>query len=514
MSLSNILKKVALRSPGLVQWGLRHMNTNMLDRRAKQRAVAQFQLTAGRVPAYKQFLSERGVNPDDIKTFQDFQKHVPIIDKKSYVLPHQDRIAELCVDGNLGHVGLVMTSSGYSGEPTYWLRSHEELDQVALSTLYGFKRYYKYHLRHTLVLNCLYIGIYIAGFRFAQAVQRIARHNTTLANPGIDFDMALSVLKKLHRDYEQIVLSGFPPFIKGIVEKALKAGVPLDKKIVHVATGGEGFSEAYRTYLAKLLNIDLNNPETGTIISSYGAADVDLNLFFETPETILIRRAAEHDDELRRMIFGDGVDTLPMFFQYVPAMTFVENENPEEEDKGGLVITTCNSESKMPLVRYNIHDLGETMSFEHVMNAIEKRGHKLLRRPYRLPFVTLVGRKAGISYNGANIYPEYIQDVILKDLELSEILTGLFRLHVDTDENLAQRIFVDFQLKENVGLDENMRSRCEDVVYRKLMTKGEYREGIEKVFGKEARPHIVFHLHDEYPYNEPGRIKTSYILQS
>jgi hypothetical protein len=69
-------------------------------------------------------------------------------------------------------------------------------------------------------------------------------------------------------------------------------------------------------------------------------------------------------------------------------------------------------------------------------------------------------------------------------------------------------------LKENVGLDENMCSRCEDVVYQKLMTKGEYREGIEKVFGREARPHVIFHLHDEYPYSEPERIKTSYILQS
>lgn len=498
-----------MRSPSLVQWAMRSIKPEFLEQRARQRAVGAFRLAARRVPAYAQHLKECGLNPDDIKTFEDFQKRVPVIDKKSYVLPHQGRIAELCAGGNLQNVGVVMTSSGYSGEPTFWLRSHEELDTVALSTLYGFRKYYKYHLRHTLVLNCLYIGIYIAGYRFAQAIQRIARSNTTLANPGIDFDMALSVLKKMHGDFEQIVIVGFPPFVKGLVEKALGAGVPLDRKMVQITTGGEGFSEAYRTYLARLLNIDLNNPDTGTIFSSYGAADVDLNLFFETPETIFIRRAADGDEELRRMILGDDTDTMPMFFQYLPVMTFVENESPDEAS--GLVITTSNTEAKMPLIRYNIHDLGRTIPFRRVMEALEKRGYRLSRPPYRLPFVSVVGRKASISYNGANIYPEYIQDAILKDRELSENLTGLFRLHVDTDESLAQRIFVDFQLKENAPASEAMRTRCEEVVYQKLMTKGEYREGIEKVFGREARPHVVFHPHDKYPYHEPHRIKTSYI---
>jgi phenylacetate-CoA ligase len=511
MSFSGIMKKIAMRHPGLVQWAMRRIRPELLDYRARQRVVGAFRLAAKHVPAYKQFLAEKGLNPADIKTFDDFEKRVPVIDKKSYVLPHQNQVAELCVGGKLDNVAVVMTSSGYTGEPTYWLRSHDELDTVALSTLYGFRNYYKYHKRHTLVLNCLYIGIYIAGYRFAQAVQRIARHNTTIANPGIDFDMALSVLKKLHPYYEQIILVGFPPFIKALAEKAIGAGVPLDKKTVQVVVGGEGFSEAYRTYLAKLLNIDLNNPDTGTILSTYGAADLDLNLFFETPETLFIRRVADEDDELRRMIFGDDIDTLPMFFQYVPVMTFVENADPEGEESGQLIITTSNTETKMPLIRYNIHDIGQTIPYRHVMECLDKRGIKMARKPYHMPFVTLVGRKASISFNGANIYPEYIQDAIMKDDEMSEKLTGLFHLRVDTDKSLAQRIFADLQLKENVPLNEGVRARCEELIYRKLMTKGEYREGIEKIFGAEGRPHVVFHLHDEYPYNAPHRIKTDYM---
>jgi len=511
MLVSSIIKKIAMHNPRLVQWAMRKIKPEFLDSRARQRVVGAFHLAARRVPAYGQLLAERGVNPDDIKTFEDFQKRVPIIDKKSYVLPHQHQVAELCVEGKLNNVGVVMTSSGYTGEPTYWLRSHDELDTFALNTLFGFKNYYRYHLRHTLVVNCLYIGIYIAGYRFAQAVQRIARENTTIANPGIDFDMALSVLKKLHGYYEQIILVGFPPFLKGLVEKALGAGVPLDKKTVQVITGGEGFSEAYRTYLAKILNIDLNNPETGTILSSYGAADVDLNLFFETPETIFIRRAADEDEELRRMIFGENIDTLPMFFQYVPVMTFVENADPEGEASGQLIITTSNTETKMPLIRYNIHDVGQAIPFRHVMDAIEKRGLKMPRRPYHMPFVTIVGRKASISYNGANIYPEYIQDAIMKDAEMTEKLTGLFRLRVDTDESFMQRILIDIQLKENVTPDDGLRARCEDIIHRKLMTKGEYRIGVEQVFGAAGWPHVIFHLYNDYPYNEPHRIKTNYI---
>ncbi len=509
MSVITILKKFAYKSPNFLSFLLKRLNPSRLERLSRHRVLKTFRRAADRVPAYRDMLKEHGVNPGRIRTFEDFQRLVPVIDKKSYVLPHQDTIERLCIGGDLKDVALVMTSSGYSGNPTYWFRSKAEIDAVALGYNYGFRKYYRYHRRHTLVLNCLYIGIYIAGFRFAQAVSHIGRRDTILANPGIDFEMALNVLGKLHKHCEQVLLVGFPPFLKALVEKALSSGIPLDKKIVHIATGGEGFSEAWRTYMAKLLKIDLDNSETGTILSNFGAADVDLNMFFETPDTIWLRRLAATNDKFRKMVFGD-VRTLPMFFQYFPLQIYVENNSSEEGKEGGLILTTSSTESTMPLIRYNIHDLGRTIPFDKVMNALRACGLDGQRRFFRLPFVTVVGRESSISFNGVNIYPEYIQDALFHETGIADRLTGQFRINIKSPDGVNQQIAIEMQMREPYEPEDAFRDRCENLIHKKLQTTGEYREGIQKVFGDEMRPQVLLYTHDSYPYYEPNRIKTSY----
>ncbi len=512
MSLAAIIKKTLYKSPRILDFALKHFNPTRLEHFSQKRALAAFRRAANSVPAYGDVLREAGVAVDKIVTFADFKKHVPYIDKKSYVLPHQNDVERLCVDGNLRDVALVMTSSGHSGTPTYWFRSKSEIEAVALGYNYGFRKYFRYHKRHTLVLNCLYIGIYIAGFRFAQAVSNIGRRDTILANPGIDFEMAMRVLHKLHNHCEQILLVGFPPFIKALIEKAIAEGIPLDKKIVHVATGGESITEAYRTYLAGMLNIDIDRPETGTILSNFGAADVDLNMFFETPDTIWLRRLAERDDKFRRAVFGD-VATLPMFFQYFPLQIYVENEKEEQDGEGGLILTTSNTEATMPLIRYNIHDLGRAIPYEKIMTALKESGNEDGRRFFRLPFVTVVGRASSISFNGVNIYPQYIHDALYTDGEVANRLTGQLHISVKSPDGVEQEIDIELQLKADNQPGEEFRVKCEDMIYAKLSTIGEYREGIEKVFGDGMRPRVVLYAHDDYPYHDPTRIKPNYHVQ-
>ncbi len=507
--LLTIIKKIAYNNPRLIDFVLRHFNQKKLERFSRARALAAFRRASAKVPAYREMLQKHGIDPETIKSFEDFRARVPIIDKKSYVLPHQQDVERLCIDGNMKDVALVMTSSGHSGTPTYWFRSKAEIDAVTLGYRYGFRKYFKYHKRHTLVLNCLYIGIYIAGFRFAQAISHIGLKDTILANPGIDFDMAMSVLRKLHPHCDQVILVGFPPFIKALVEKATAEGIDLKKKVVHVATGGENITEAYRSYLAEMLGIDLDNYETGTILSNFGAADVDLNMFFETPDTIRIRRFAEKNDRFRRMLFGDAA-SLPMLFQYFPLQIYVENESEEDGKEGGLILTTSNSEATMPLIRYNIHDLGRTIPFDRVVGALKKCGFHDGRGLFRLPFITVVGRESSISFNGVNIYPQYIHDALYEDSEIAGKFTGLFHISVKSPDGLNQEIDIEMQLKDTLEPDDGLRRKCEDIIYQKMLTIGEYREGIEKVFGEEMRPRVVLFKRGDYPYDDPARIKPNY----
>jgi len=144
------------------------------------------------------------------------------------------------------------------------------------------------------------------------------------------------------------------------------------------------------------------------------------------------------------------------------------------------------------------------------MNALESCGLHDERRFFRLPFVTVVGRASSISFNGVNIYPQYIQDALFHETEIVNRLSGQFHISVKSPDGVNQQIVIEMQMRDPNPPEEALRVRCEDLIYGKMRTIGEYREGIEKVFGDEMKPHVILYEHDEYPYHDPGRIKTAY----
>ena len=74
--------------------------------------IQTFRKAAQRVPAYQTLLAESGIRPEDINTIEDFRR-LPILDKTNTF--QRFRMHELSLDGELGPIRWVLTSSGQSG---------------------------------------------------------------------------------------------------------------------------------------------------------------------------------------------------------------------------------------------------------------------------------------------------------------------------------------------------------------------------------------------------------------
>src|SRR3712207_3916912 len=90
--------------------------------------VALFHDVAARVPAYRAFLAQQGIDDRSIQTFEDFVK-LPLITKKNYHSCYP--LADLCRNGQLELCDAIAVSSGSTGKPTFWPRFFTDELQIA-----------------------------------------------------------------------------------------------------------------------------------------------------------------------------------------------------------------------------------------------------------------------------------------------------------------------------------------------------------------------------------------------
>ncbi|HYM85088.1 MAG TPA: hypothetical protein VEY67_13165, partial [Candidatus Dormibacteraeota bacterium] len=83
-------------------------------------------------------------------------------------------------------------------------------------------------------------------------------------------------------------------------------------------------------------------------------------------------------------------------------------------------------------------------------------------RPIPLPFLWVYGRRdATISVMGANIYPEDIETLVYKDVDLVPRLHS-FLLSVIDDDTGMPRPLVALELTDQTGVDDAWRARMSD----------------------------------------------------
>jgi phenylacetate-coenzyme A ligase PaaK-like adenylate-forming protein len=382
---------------------------------SEQSTIEAFHRQLREVPAYREiFRNYATVAPDRITDIQSFRKYVPILDKHNTFAVYA--IRDLCRGGALDDARSFLTSSGHSGVFSFGINTVQNLVRSARSIDMGLEYVFGVDKRRTLLINALPMGV------------KVNTRATVLAETSVRDDMVFALVRKFNEEFDQIIIVAEGSFAKKIVEDGSDLhGIDWRTIPVNLITGEEGIAENYRDYMAKRIGSRLDGNSDKFIMSSMGVAELDLNIFHETADTIHIRRLAHRDPALRKALFGDKTTACPMFFVYYPHRCYVE-EHPTGQWQPELVLSMLSEEMKIPLLRYRTGDLGRIYTYEEVVRTLADFGHHRVPE-LKLPFVAVYGRGASVSGRTGTVTPEEIKEALYLDHAIAELVTGNFRLH-------------------------------------------------------------------------------------
>jgi phenylacetate-CoA ligase len=423
-------------------------------------AMELFQQVAKRVPAYAAFLAEQGIDPAGVTTPEAFRA-LPQVTKQNYLTRHP--LAELCWDGRIEGCDMVAVSSGSTGKPTFWPRALADELQIATRFEQVFRDSFQADTRRTLAVVCFALGTWVGGMYTASCCRYLAAkgYPVTVVTPGNQKDEIFRVVAELGPAFEQVVLLGYPPAIKDIIDSGRARGIDWAPFKLKLVLAGEVFSEAWRTLLGERTGGTAPCYDSAAL---YGTADAGV-LANETPLSICVRRFLAGQPEAARALFGEA--RLPTLAQYDPLSRRFECED------GALSFSGTNG---VPLVRYNILDRGGIVPYSDMLAFLAGYGFDPLaelgpgaRGVRDLPFVYVFGRSDfTVSYFGANIYPENVI-VGLEQPAVSGFVTGKFVLEAleDADRNRSLSIVV--ELAPGEAADEGRREAVADAIQAELL---------------------------------------------
>jgi phenylacetate-CoA ligase len=403
-----------------------------------------------RVPAYGRFLAESGVDVGGLFPLGILER-LPETDKKNYV----DRygLLDRCIGGVVPYPGTTIDeSSGSTGTPYNWIRGRRERE-VAHRNI-GFFARYTLGTGPLVTINAFSMGAWAAGMNMSMGMMR----HGIVKSVGPDLDKILSTLAYLGPSY-RFLISGYPPFLKHLIDEGERRGFPWADYEVHALVGGEGMTEELRDILLRRF---------ASVYSGYGATDIEIGMAGESPVSIAVRRLARARPDIGRTLFGPD-SRLPMVFQYNPLIHFMEVNG-----EGEVICTVSRLDLLSPRIRYNVHDSGGIVDFGTVRSALKAEGFDIDRlneatevhgprgplpwsRPIPLPFLWIHGRRdATISVMGSNIYPEDIESVLYRDPAVAPRMHS-FMLSVIDDETGTPRPSVAIELADLDGVDDAWR---------------------------------------------------------
>jgi phenylacetate-CoA ligase len=282
---------------------------------------------------------------------------------------------------------------------------------------------------------------------------RFSSNSVTVAETSVREDMAVALATEFGRFYDQIIFVGDPLFLKLVTDYAREKNVDWNNHKVHLIIGEETFGEYFRNYLAEHFHLDNDDPSTGMIGSSMGVAELGLNLFYETPQTIRLRRLAQANPVFFEALFGmaPAETPLPMLFVYNPLRTYVETAGVDAAGYGDLTISMSDPEAVLPLLRYQTGDIARILSPHEINRACELAG---LPSPGKmsLPIIAMQGRAKDRLPDST--HAGQYKDALYVHQDIAEKLTGAFRL-----EYPESKLLIHVQLRKGFEENQDMRSR-------------------------------------------------------
>lgn len=267
----------------------------------------------------------------------------------------------------------------------------------------------------------------------------------TVITPGNNVAEILRVVERLGPDFEQIVLLGYPPFLKDAIDAGRANGLDWAAYRPKLVLAGEVFSEEWRTLVGQRSGSTRACFDSASL---YGTADAGV-LGNESPLSVCIRRYLAEQPDLARAIFGES--RLPTLVQYDPRARFFE----VAPETGTLLFTGDNG---VPLVRYHIADSGGLVPYQWLVEVLRQHGFdpvaEVLKSSDRgarpLPFAYVFGRADfTVSYFGANVFPENVT-VGLEHAPIDQWVTGKFVMQAREDQDRNRFLSIVVELSSDV----------------------------------------------------------------
>ncbi len=454
-----------------------------------------FHAAAKHVSAYQRFLKKHGCNPKAIRSVNDF-KNVPPVGKTNYLL--KSLWSDLIIPGGLAGKPLVMTAtSGSTGKPFYFPRT-SVIDEQS----YVYHRNFLQNsgldpAKPTLVIVAFGMGVWIGGIITYEAFKRISERDfpLTILTPGVNMKEIYGALHEIGPDYSQVVLCGYPPFIKDIIDDGPQNGISWKRFDLRIVCAAETFSEDFRTYLLK--HTDMRDPYRD-VMNIYGSAELG-TMATETPLTTLIRGLSLKEPRLFKKLFNHAT-RLPTLAQFIPS--FVSFEAVDNR-------IYCTAGDALPLVRYDIGDHGGVHTFTHINEILASEGIDLKAAARKadiadtileLPFV-YVYERADLSTKlyGAIIFPEHVKRG-LASKAFEKFVTTKFTMSTKNDARQNEYLEINIELKEGVVAPRGFADTVADAVMQSLIKNSTEHKNNVAAMGDRVRPRIIFWPHNHHQY--------------
>ncbi|MEO8785046.1 MAG: hypothetical protein ABI221_01860 [Candidatus Saccharimonadales bacterium] len=458
--------------------------------RGEKMALKLFHDMSVRVPAYKDFLSKNGVNPRSIRGIDDF-KSIPTINKDNYLRQYSRQ--DLCWDGKFAERSWVIsTTSGSTGEPFYFPRTNLQDDYYALTAELYLRENFQIQHKKTLYIDAFAMGAWIGGLFTYEAIKRVADKGYALSiiTPGINKSEVISSVKKLGRDFDQVIIGCYPPIMRDIIDLGIDEGLDWADYNLGIVHSAEGFSEEFRDYIIDHAKLD--NPYT-TNVNHYGTVDLG-TMSHETPLSIFVRRQAVHDHKLFKALFGD-INKQPTLTQFLPEMFYFEQENDS---------VICSSYGGLPLVRYDLKDHGGVTTLKKIEHEYKQVGRDLAaewkeahigQTVWNLPFVYLYERSDfSVTFSGAQIYPEEIKRALL-DKSIRDRVTSKLTMIAGYDAEAQNYLEVHVELRNGIEASRELTDLVTKLIVQSLLKENSEYRVLYGEYGAKLHPRVSLWSH-------------------
>lgn len=469
------------------------------ERMGEEMALRLFKFVYKTVPAYRRLLREERIDGTKIRTLADFKK-LPVIDKDYYLKKFKS--ADLFPNRDLSRATTFSATSGSTGEPFYFPRGEEQDWQYQYVAELFLKNQWEIDKKKTLGIIGFGLGIWIGGIFTYKNFNRIAAkgYNLALVPVGANIETYLRAIHRFGHLYDQVILMGYPPFVKDVVDEARDYGVDWKKYHLRILTAAEGYSEKFRDYLAE--KTGLRNVLVDTL-NIYGTVELG-TMAHETPLSNLIRRIAVVKPEVFKELFPQA-NRIPTLAQYHPYLVHFE------EVRGEVIASGFGS--LIPLLRYRFPDMGGVIPFDAMVEKLKKAGVDITREAekarisqmvMKLPFVYVYDRSDhAIILRGANIYAEEVKNA-LQDRSLENLITGKFTMLKQESKQMNEYFEINVELKKRSARGPELRSKIQSVVVEHLKKSNSEYNDQYKSAPEMVTPKILLWPYQHHKYFKPG----------